>query len=424
MSNLLLEKPQNEVKSGDHQIMIKQASTEDAGTEIIEIREEEEKINQLPDTNELDRTLRVESPVRQSSTPIINSDPEQTLLHYRMTIPSITADETCGVTLQRFRREEQLPCIAVCSESGEPIGLIMREQFYRRMASRFATELYEGRPTSQFTRPGILVMDIHTDAAAAVDAALAREGEAFYECMLLTDRGQLVGAVTIRDMMELSRHLQSLAEQQRLQSLQETSAFVMQIEQAVQTVTGAALHTSSQLAAIKSRTVSGHSELQAANESFREAQQLVSRQRLQAEDMLRQTVQARKVLDDVSQLAGQSTMLALNASIEAARAAQAGSGFAVVAGEMRHLSSRITTLSADVTKLLNHLNEMIGQSAIYSQTTEQTMEHSMASIVQADRLFIEMAAGADEASLHANQLLERAAEAGRLTTLVSAGLQS
>ncbi|ANF96286.1 methyl-accepting chemotaxis protein [Paenibacillus bovis] len=423
MSNLLLEKPEGQVKSEDHKVLLKQANTADTHTEITELREEVKATSQMPDTAETHRIQRDQSPDDNPSQEITTHDPQRTLLHYRIMIPAITTDETCGVTLQRFRREEQLPCIAVCSESGEPIGLIMREQFYRRMASRFATELYEGRPTSQFTRPDILVMDIHTDAAAAVDAALAREGEAFYECMLLTDQGQLVGAITIRDMMELSRHLQSLAEQQRLQSLRETCAFVMQIEQAVQTVTGAAVHTSSQLEAIKVRTVSGHTELHEAEESFRQAQQLVNRQRLQAEEMQQHTVQARKVLDDVSQLAGQSTMLALNASIEAARAAQAGSGFAVVAGEMRHLSSRITGLSANVTRLLSSLNEMIGQSAEYSQTAERTMERSLTSIVQADRLFTEMAAGADEASAHANQLLDRAAEAARLTALVSAGLQ-
>ncbi|WP_458119473.1 methyl-accepting chemotaxis protein [Paenibacillus sp. Z6-24] len=423
MSNLLLEKPGSQVKSESEHIMVKQGVADQHTEQPMLLQHSTNTDAQKPDTIESKMPDRDQRPVRDKMMNTGSDRPELTLQHYRMTIPGITVDETCGVTLQRFRKEEQLPCIAVCNEAGEPTGLIMREQFYRRMASRFATELYEGRPTSRFTRPDVLSMDIHTDAATAVDAALVREGEAFYECVLLTENGQLAGAITIRDMMELSRHLQALAEQQRLQSLLETRSFVGQIEEAVQTVTGAAGHTSSQLEAIKVRTVSGHSELGEAGESFRQARQLVSRQRLQTEEMLQHTVQARKVLDDVSQLAGQSTMLALNASIEAARAAQAGSGFAVVAGEMRHLSSRITTLSADVTRLLNGLNEMIAQSAQYSQTTEQTMERSLTSIAKADRLFAEMAAGADEASAHADQLLDKAAEAARLTALVTAGLQ-
>ncbi len=347
-----------------------------------------------------------------------SSLPECELGHYLIKVPQIRSNETCGETLQRFRDQPELPCVTICNEHGEPMGLIMREQFYRRMASRFATELYYGRSTSRFSQNEPLIVNLNDQPADVVDAALAREGEAFYECVLLTDQGKLAGAITIRDLMELSRHLQTGAEQQRVQSLQASYTYVEQIGHAVNTVSHAADETSRQLVEIKERTVAGHHQLTEANQQFRQAQQLVNDQRVQAEQMLEHTVQARKVVDDVAQLAGQSSMLALNASIEAARAQQAGRGFAVVASEMRLLAERITGMSSDIARLLGSLNEMIGQSAESSQTAEQTMDASMLRITQADQLFGEMASAADHASAQAQHLHGTAGEASRLTMLV------
>ncbi|MEW4368952.1 methyl-accepting chemotaxis protein [Paenibacillus kandeliae] len=345
------------------------------------------------------------------------------LRHYLLTVPGIPETENCGDTLQRFRNDQQMPCVAICNEQNIPQALVMREQFYRRMASRFASELYYTRPTSRFSQPEPLIMQISNDPSVVVDAALARQGEAFYECVMLTEQGKLVGVITIRDLMELARHLQARSEQQRVLSLRQSGDFMHQIAEAVGTVSNAARQTSQQLLYIKERTVSGHQQLNEATHSFQQAQRLVNHQRVQAEQMLEQTVQARKVVDDVAQLAGQSSMLALNASIEAARAMQAGRGFAVVASEMRLLSERITVMSSDIGRLLGNLNGMIGQSAESSQTAERTMDDSMIRIQQADQLFAEMASSADEATEQAAQLLNTAGEASRLTTLVRQELE-
>lgn len=68
------------------------------------------------------------------------------------------------------------------------------------------------------------------------------------------------------------------------------------------------------------------------------------------------TDELQELADEVRKIAAQTNLLAINASIEAARAGQAGRGFAVIAGEVRMLSQSSATIGARITQRMTDIS--------------------------------------------------------------------
>jgi len=97
-----------------------------------------------------------------------------------------------------------------------------------------------------------------------------------------------------------------------------------------------------------------------------------------------------KVLDVIRAIAEQTNLLALNAAIEAARAGEAGRGFAVVADEVRALAHRTAQSTQEIEKMVagiqNGTGEAVSSMQQSNQRTQTTLEMARAAGVALEQI--------------------------------------
>lgn len=98
-----------------------------------------------------------------------------------------------------------------------------------------------------------------------------------------------------------------------------------------------------------------------------------------------------EIITSVSEIATQSNLLALNASIEAARAGAHGRGFAVVADEVRSLSQQSTQAARQVRAILGEIQSAMKETIKATEVGLQGVDAGVTMTQQADTVMVQLA---------------------------------
>lgn len=107
----------------------------------------------------------------------------------------------------------------------------------------------------------------------------------------------------------------------------------------------------------KEITNDGVDKVNMAVENIRQQAEHTKDNATKIESLAKQTHEIGSIVSTIDDIAAQTNLLALNAAIEAARAGEAGRGFAVVADEVRALASRTTKSTQEISKMVKNIQD-------------------------------------------------------------------
>ncbi|MGX1187855.1 methyl-accepting chemotaxis protein [Pseudomonas sp. F-14 TE3623] len=155
------------------------------------------------------------------------------------------------------------------------------------------------------------------------------------------------------------------------------AAAINQLGAAAQEIARNAAQASNQASDARSLAEDGQQVVDRSIAAMNQLSSMLSASSTNIESLNSKTVNIGQILEVITSISQQTNLLALNAAIEAARAGEAGRGFAVVADEVRNLAHRTQESAQQVQTMIEELQVGARESV---STMSESQRHSQDSV--------------------------------------------
>ncbi|HAL87230.1 MAG TPA: hypothetical protein DCM31_10475 [Deferribacteraceae bacterium] len=114
------------------------------------------------------------------------------------------------------------------------------------------------------------------------------------------------------------------------------------------------------------------------------------------QDLLKSSTEVGDIVQVITDITEQTNLLALNAAIEAARAGEAGRGFAVVADEVRKLAEKTHKSAADITDVVSSMQSKVQMAVANAGKTLDIVNLQGSKVITANEKFMDIKASVEE----------------------------
>ncbi len=175
-------------------------------------------------------------------------------------------------------------------------------------------------------------------------------------------------------------------------------------------------------------TVNGVEVIEESVNKLQSVNKSVEITKAEMENLKKQSLEVKKLVDVIKGISDQTNLLALNAAIEAARAGEAGRGFSVVADEVRKLADQAATAAAEINAITdlteNNINTVnsallktvdeVKDAVVYVEKAENDLKNIKQKAEEAQESTKDIALSVQEQSSTAQQLARRVEQAANL----------